>query len=95
MTDHAYGRGQGDGTFTYKTLLVAAMHFMDCYNYDLERVKRCVIHHATPNGKVYPFCIYNSGPYFREKTEREFSVPFDLKAAKSAPSNVNGLVNIA
>ena len=91
MTDHRYGRGQGDGTFTYKTLLVGAMHFMDAYNYDLERVKRCVIHHATPDGKVYPFCIYNSGPYFREKIERQFSVPFDLKAAKK---NGNGLVNV-
>jgi hypothetical protein len=91
MTDHRFGRGQGDGTFTYKTLLVGAMHFMDGYNYDLERVKRCVIHHATPNGKVYPFCIYNSGPYFREKVEKQFSVPFDLKAGKK---NGNGLVNV-
>jgi uncharacterized radical SAM superfamily Fe-S cluster-containing enzyme len=51
----------------------------------------CVIHHATPSGKVYPFCVYNSGPYFREKTEKEFSVPFDLKAAKK---NGNGLVQL-
>ena len=74
----------------YKTLLVAGMHFMDCYNYDIEQVKRCVIHYSTPNGMVYPFCVYNSGPCFREKTEREFSTPFDLKAAKK---NGNGLVN--
>jgi len=91
MTDHRYGRGQGDGSFTYKTLLVAGMHFMDAYNYDIERVKRCVIHYPAPNGKVYPFCIYNSGPCVREKIEREFSTPFDLKAA---PSNGNGLVSI-
>jgi uncharacterized radical SAM superfamily Fe-S cluster-containing enzyme len=91
MTDHRFGRGQGDGTFTYKTLLLGGMHFMDAYNYDIERVKRCVIHHATPSGKVYPFCVYNSGPYFREKTEKEFSVPFDLKAGKK---NGNGLVNV-
>jgi len=81
MTDHSYGRGQSDGTFTYKTLLVAGMHFMDAYNYDIERVKRCVIHYSAPNGMVYPFCIYNSGPYFREKIEKEFSVPFDRKSA--------------
>jgi uncharacterized radical SAM superfamily Fe-S cluster-containing enzyme len=49
------------------------------------RVKRCVIHHATPDRKVYPFCVYNSGPHFRQKTEREFSTPFDFKAAKQAP----------
>jgi len=91
MTDHSYGRGKGDGSFTYKTLLVAGMHFMDAYNYDIERVKRCVIHYPTPGGTVYPFCTYNSGPCFREKVEREFSTPFDLKAAKK---NGDGLVNV-
>ncbi len=90
MTDHSYGRGTGDGTFTYKTLLVAGMHFMDAYNYDIERVKRCVIHYSAPDGMVYPFCTYNSGPCYREKIEKEFSVPFDLKAAKATPSNGNG-----
>jgi len=94
MTDHSYGRGAGDGTFTYKTLLVAGMHFMDVYNFDIERVKRCVIHYPAPDGTLYPFCTYNSGPCFREKIEREFSVPFDAKAAKSAPANGNGLVNV-
>jgi hypothetical protein len=63
--------------FTYRTLMVAGMHFMDSYNYDVERVKRCVIHYAAPNGKVYPFCAYNSGPVFRERIEKEFSVPFE------------------
>jgi uncharacterized radical SAM superfamily Fe-S cluster-containing enzyme len=90
MTDHSHGRGQGDGTFTYKTLLVAGMHFMDAYNYDINRVKRCVIHYTAPNGLVYPFCTYNSGPCFREKIEKQFSVPLDAKAAKASPSNGNG-----
>jgi len=91
MTDHSYGRGKGDGSFTYKTMLVAGMHFMDAYNYDIERVKRCVIHYPTPGGTVYPFCTYNSGPCFREKIEKQFSTPFDLKAAKQ---NGDGLVNV-
>jgi len=78
MTDKKYGRGEkeADG-FTYRTLMVAGMHFMDSYNYDVERVKRCVIHYAAPNGKIYPFCAYNSGPVFRERIEKEFSVPFE------------------
>jgi uncharacterized radical SAM superfamily Fe-S cluster-containing enzyme len=63
--------------FTYKTPMVAGMHFMDHYNYDVERVKRCIIHYAAPNGKIYPFCAYNSGPTFREKIERQYSVPFE------------------
>jgi uncharacterized radical SAM superfamily Fe-S cluster-containing enzyme len=44
---------------------------------------------------VYPFCTYNSGPCFREKGEKEFSVPFDLKAAKATPSNGNSLPGIS
>jgi hypothetical protein len=66
------------------------MHFMDAYNYDINRVKRCVIHYTAPNGLVYPFCTYNSGPCFREKIEKQFSVPLDAKAAKASPSNGNG-----
>jgi hypothetical protein len=50
-----------------------------------------VIHYAAPNGLVYPFCIYNSGPCMREKIEREFSVPIDLKAAQQ---NGNGLAQV-
>ncbi len=80
MTDKKYGRGKSEQEgFTYRTLMLAGMHFMDSYNYDVERVKRCVIHYAAPNGRIYPFCAYNSGPVFREKVEKEFSVPFDLK----------------
>ena len=78
MTDKKYGRGESEKEgFTYSTLMVAGMHFMDSYNYDVERVKRCVIHYAAPNGLIYPFCAYNSGPVFREKIEKEFSIPFE------------------
>ncbi|MFZ0962681.1 MAG: radical SAM protein [Terriglobia bacterium] len=88
ITDHSHGRGQGDGTFTYKTLLVAGMHFMDAYNYDINRVKRCVIHYTAPNGLVYPFCTYNSGPCFREKIEKQYSTPLPKASGE-------GLVNIS
>ena len=79
MTNKKLGRDGKDGTFTYRTLLVAGMHFQDAYNYDIERVKRCVIHYATPDGKLYPFCTYNSGPCYREKIERQFSTPLERK----------------
>ncbi|MBP1635964.1 MAG: Radical domain protein [Acidobacteria bacterium] len=73
LLDKKVGR---DGTEpTYKMLLVAGMHFMDGYNYELERVRRCVIHYATPAGRVIPFCAYNSGLYLREPIEQQFSVP--------------------
>jgi uncharacterized radical SAM superfamily Fe-S cluster-containing enzyme len=77
FTDKKLGREGMDGTFTYRTILVSAMHFMDSYNYDVERVKRCVIHYAAPNGLLYPFCAYNSGPCFRERIEKKYSIPFE------------------
>jgi uncharacterized radical SAM superfamily Fe-S cluster-containing enzyme len=72
LTNKRTGRGK-PGETTYKTLMAAAMHFQDRYNYDVERVKRCVIHYSTPEG-MYPFCAYNSGPIHRERVEAKHSV---------------------
>lgn len=58
---------------TYKTIFLFGMHFMDNYNYDLERVRRCAIHYAAPDGKLYPFCSYNSGHTHRDRVEREYA----------------------
>ncbi len=83
--DKEAGRGEKDGTYTNKTLLVAGMHFMDAYNYDLERVRRCVIHYATPAGRIIPFCAYNGGAVHRTTIERQFSIPMDdYKAGRRA-----------
>lgn len=57
----------------YRTLMCAGMHFQDRYNYDVERVKRCVIHYSTADG-LYPFCTYNSGPTYRPFIEAMDSV---------------------
>jgi uncharacterized radical SAM superfamily Fe-S cluster-containing enzyme len=66
-----------DLIYNWNMLLVGGMHFQDSYNYNVDRVKRCAIHYAAPNGKLYPFCTYNSGPVFREKIERQFSMPVE------------------
>jgi uncharacterized radical SAM superfamily Fe-S cluster-containing enzyme len=73
--DKEAGRGKNDGTYTNKTLLVAGMHFMDGYNYELERVRRCVIHYATPAGRIIPFCAYNGGLTHRTAMEEQYSMP--------------------
>jgi len=75
IVDKKVGRGEL-GVKTYKALLVAGMHFMDSYDYDIERVKRCIIHYSAPNGLIYPFCTYNSGVVYREKIEKKYSQPF-------------------
>jgi len=56
----------------YPSVFAATMHFMDNYNYSIERVRRCIIHYVTPNGFVYPFCTYNTGMVFRERTESRY-----------------------
>jgi hypothetical protein len=66
-----------DLIYNWNMLLIGGMHFQDSYNYNVDRVKRCCIHYAAPNGRIYPFCTYNSGPVFREKIERQFSIPLE------------------
>ncbi|MCD4699076.1 MAG: hypothetical protein K8R91_00685 [Phycisphaerae bacterium] len=41
-------------------------------NYDVQRIKRCVILYSTPEG-VFPFCAYNCGPEYRALVEKKHS----------------------
>jgi uncharacterized radical SAM superfamily Fe-S cluster-containing enzyme len=66
-----------DLIYNWHMLLIGGMHFQDSYNYNVDRVKRCSIHYASPNGRIYPFCTYNSGPVYREKIERQYSIPLE------------------
>ena len=59
--------------FTWRSVMIGGMHFQDRYNYDIERVKRCVIHYAIPDGRIIPFCAYNSGPVFRTSVEESMA----------------------
>ncbi len=43
-----------------KIFLVGCMAFMDQFNFDTERVRRCVIHYVTPDLKLVPFCVFNN-----------------------------------
>jgi uncharacterized radical SAM superfamily Fe-S cluster-containing enzyme len=56
-------------------LMLSSMHFMDPYNFDLERVQRCCIHYAVPDGRIIPFCTMNS--IHRSDIEKEFGVPIN------------------
>ncbi len=62
------------GDFHHKTLLISCMHFMDPWNFDQDRVKRCVIHYAVPDGRIIPFCSMNA--IYRQDIEKKYSKPF-------------------
>jgi len=58
----------------HKTLFLGMMHFQDLYNYDVERVKRCCVHYAQPDGTIVPFCAFNVIPqWYRDKIQQQFS----------------------
>ncbi len=63
------------GELHRKMLMVSAMHFMDPYNFDLERVQRCCIHYAVPDGRIIPFCTMNS--IHRPDVEKKLGVPIE------------------
>jgi uncharacterized radical SAM superfamily Fe-S cluster-containing enzyme len=58
----------------HSMIFISSMHFMDPYNFDLERVKRCVIHYPVPDGRIIPFCAMNN--LYRQEIEKKFSRPF-------------------
>ncbi len=67
------GTGEATKEFHRHTLFIGSMHFMDLYNMDLERTKRCGVHYATPDGRIIPFCTYNT--IHRAEVEKKFSIP--------------------
>jgi 7,8-dihydro-6-hydroxymethylpterin dimethyltransferase len=68
--DKSLGRGSDWNTKGYNGLFVAGMHFMDSGNYNLRRLGRCIIQYVTADGKLVPFCSYNSGLRYRTTEER-------------------------
>ena len=68
LTNKHVGRGNPKKK-PFRTLMAAGMHFMDRYNFDVERVRRCVILYSTPDG-IYPFCAINGGPTYRPLLEK-------------------------
>jgi len=59
--------------FMYRVVMIGGMHFMDAYNYDVDRVQRCCIHYGIPDGRIIPFCTMNT--LHRKGIEKEYSTP--------------------
>ncbi len=74
------GTDEATKEFHRNTLFIGVMHFQDLYNMDLERIQRCGIHYATPDGRVIPFCTYNT--LHRETIEKKFAKPLKAEAYK-------------
>ncbi|GAB6102990.1 radical SAM protein [Thermococcus atlanticus] len=80
LIKNAFVHGNYDalGQFHVNALFLGMMHFMDEYNYDVERVERCVIHYAMPDGRIVPFCTFNVIPeLYRDKVQKQFSYTWE------------------
>jgi hypothetical protein len=60
MRMHLSPSYQSLGKIRRKIFLLGCMAFMDSYNFDVNRVRRCVVHYITPDLKIIPFCAYNN-----------------------------------
>ncbi len=71
------GNYKGTGDFMRKVLMIGDMHFMDAYNFDFQRVRKCAIHYIVPDerfgARVVPFCTMNN--FHRPQIEKRLSVP--------------------
>ena len=66
------------GAFHHKSMFLGMMHFMDKYNYDQERVRRCEIHYLSPDLRIIPFCSFNVIPeWYRDATQPKYGIPID------------------
>ena len=66
------------GELHYKMLFLGNMHFMDPYNYDVERVMRCNIHYLSPDGRIIPFCTYNVfNDLYRDYIIKKYGIPLE------------------
>jgi len=60
MLMHLSPSYQSLGKIRRRIFLLGCMAFMDSYNFDVNRVRRCVVHYITPDKKIIPFCAYNN-----------------------------------
>ncbi len=66
------------GEWHYRLLFLGMMHFMDLYNYDVERVMRCNVHYLMPDGRIIPFCTFNVlNEVYRDYVQKKYMFTLD------------------
>jgi len=66
------------GEWHYRFLFIGMMHFMDLYNYDVQRVMRCNIHYLMPDGRIIPFCTFNVlNEVYRDYVQKKYMFTLD------------------
>ena len=81
-----------------RNLLIAAMHFQDAYNFDLQRIKSCLVHYGIIDpdhpGKILeiPFCAMNT--VHRANIERKLAIKgMEAKKPEVIQNEIETLLN--
>ncbi len=82
MTDKKYGRGYERSRRVHLPHADAGRHALHGF-VQLRRGAREALRDPLCRAQrlIYPFCAYNSGPVYRERIEKEFSIPFETQEA--------------
>jgi len=75
--------------FHHKTLFIGFMWHQDVWNLNIDRLQRCIIHYATPEG-IVPFCLY-TGLGYGEKIQKKYSIPreeWEKKTGRSLKDDI-------
>jgi len=81
------------GEFHYRFLFLGMMHFMDQYNYDVQRVMRCDIHYVMPDGRVIPFCAFNVLPdLYRDYIQKKYAISFEEYSKIHGPDKLGDAI---
>ena len=65
-----------------RMIMIGMMHFQDSLNLDMQRLMRCGIHYAVPDGRLIPFCAMNltdmhGNSLYRKQIEAKYSIPIE------------------
>jgi len=69
------------GQLMRRLVMIGIMHFQDVWNLDIDRVQKCAIHYATPDGEIKSFCTYNS--IHRNNVEKQFAISINEWISKT------------
>jgi hypothetical protein len=74
------------GSLLYENMFrIVIMSFMDAWSFDVRSAKKCCVHHVLPDGKIIPFCSYNTlhRPKYMTKSRDRVHLPIRRSAQES------------
>lgn len=83
------------GALLYENMFrIVIIAFMDAWNFDVRSAKKCCVHHVLPDGKIMPFCSYNTlhRPKYmqRMRVNRVQAVPEEVYSQHETADTIKG-----